>query len=306
MSEPGDKWHSVTYPNGCLVCGQTRSRHVGRGLCSKHYKQWERGNLIMNDVTYLDPSPDIAPEASDVTSPDGLGPTETMERRPGTDPTAPSLRGDDAAPSSGSPPKASGIRAIFAKKDKPSSGPVLPPTHEKRPSISPKRMPAADLIESGWAVMGGIVSRSPMHTALGRYLQWQAPATGNVLDKALAGTMVDRKLVQPAVRAHDNLGAIGAILGPPLLIWSIERDPSKSSVLLPILRAQILASLPTMVDAMKRQKSRDDKVSKSIRELFPDLPEGADPVEEILAYLFNGPVPAAPTFEPEAPENAPA
>ena len=296
MSEPGDKWRSITYPNGCLVCGQTRSRHVGRGLCSKHYKQWERGALVTDELTES-PS-QVAPETVPRTSPSGPGLAETAERRPGdSDPVAPTLRGSDAAPPLGP----SGIRSLFAKKEKRESGPVLPPTREKRPGVTPKRVPAADLIESGWGALGGLVARSPMHGALGRYLQWQAPATGNVLDKALAGTLVDRKLVQPAVRAHDSLGAIGAILGPPILIWSIERDPHKAGVLLPILRAQILASLPTMVDAMKRQKVRDEKVSKSIRELFPDLPEGADPVEEILAYLFSGPTPTeAPTFVPEA------
>lgn len=300
MSEPGDKWHSLTYPNGCIVCGQTRGRHVGRGLCSRHYKQWEKGTLNM-DATE---SPTmIAPETTVLTSPDGPEPAETAERRPGSPPIAPTLRGDDAAPPSGTPSLAS---RIFSKKKAAQDRSQLPPTKERRPGLSPKRTSASDLIESGWSALGGLVSRSPQHSALGRYLQWQAPATGNVLDKAISGTLVDRKIVQPAVHAHDSLGALGAILGPPILIWSIERNPSKAGALIPILRAQILASLPTMVDAMKRQRARDEKVAKSVHELFPDLPEGADPVEEILAFLFGGPTPPdAPTFEPEA-ESAPA
>ncbi len=303
MREPGDKWSSRTYPDGCLVCGQTKGRHVGRGLCSKHYKQWERGVL---PVESIDTSPEIAPETSDRTSPEGPEPTETEERRPGT-PIAPTLSGEGAAPPPGD---TSLLGRIFAKKDKPAeksaSRPSLPPTREKRPGAPPRRSSAADLIESGWSTVGGLISRSPEHSALGRYLQWQAPATGSILDKAVAGTLIDRKLVQPAVRTHDSLGAISSVIGTPLLIWSIERDPSKARTLMPILRAQILASLPTMVEAMKRQRTRDEKVAKSIRELYPDMPEGSDPVEEILAYLFSGPTPSnVPTTEPEA-ESAPA
>ncbi len=288
----GDRWNSTKYPNGCIICGQTRTRNVGRGMCSKHYKQWERGTLT-NPPTFDD---EVALETAETTTPSGPGLAETEERRPGAD--SPPQHGISAADAPPSGPSLLG--GLFGGKKKAEKSP-LPPTRERRPGVAPKRTSAAPSFEDAWAALGAALGRSPRHAPLGRYLAWQAGGAGEILDKAVSGTLIDRKLVQPAVRARASLEGVATLVGPPAIILAIESNPSRAGALLPVLRSAIRSSLPTMIEAMKRQKAREEKVAKAVKEMFPELPEGVDPVEEIIAAMFEGWIATAPA-PAESPE----
>lgn len=120
-----------------------------------------------------------------------------------------------------------------------------------------------------------------------------------MLDEAVKGTVVDKVVLQPIARGRSKFDAFGALLGPPLIVLAIERNPANAEMLLPMLRASIRSSLPMMIPAIKKVKAREAAAAEAARELFPDLPEGVDPVDEVIAMMFADwtPVEAPPVAD---------
>jgi len=160
-------------------------------------------------------------------------------------------------------------------------------------------MSTAPTIEDGWTALGGMAQRTRGHAPLGRYLTWQAPAAGEMLDDAVKGTIVDRRVLQPVVKARGRLDLVVAVLGPPAVILAITQNPARAPALVPMLRTAIRSSLPTMLPAMKRAQAREAKVDEAVREMFPDIPEGVDPVDLVISQLFEGYDFTAPAPPPE-------
>jgi hypothetical protein len=126
---------------------------------------------------------------------------------------------------------------------------------------------------------------------------WQAPAAGEMLDDALAGTFVDRRLLQPAVKTRGRLDVVAAIVGPPAIIFAIEQNPARAAQLIPILKSTIRSSLPSLLPAMKKAQAREEKMNKAVSEMFgDDFPPGVDPVDMVIEQMFSGWT--APTYEP--------
>jgi len=296
----GDQWRNKKYPVGCRSCGQTEKKHVGLGLCQNCYRDPEiqaaaredrldapapREEVVDDDELLPDFYDDVVEVGEDDIFDSG-------ERRPGSI-TSPVSDRDDAP----LPPK--GLGSIFGKKKK-HEAPKTPfgkKTSEKTPKSPGRRTSTAETIEDVWAAIGGIAQRTGRHAPLGRYLQWQAPAAGEMLDQALAGSVLDRKLLQPAVKTRGRLDVLAAVVGPPAIILAIEQNPERASQLLPILKSAIRSSLPTLLPAMKKAQAREEKVNKAVTELFgDDFPPGVDPVDVVLEQMFGGWTP--PTPEP--------
>lgn len=172
-----------------------------------------------------------------------------------------------------------------------------PKTSERKPSVSKRRQSVAPTIEDAWSAIGGLAVRSGRHAPLGRCLQWQAPIAGEILDDAVRGTALDRIVFQPIAKGRGRFDAVGAIMGPPLIVLAMERDPSRIDILMPVLKASIRSSLPLMVPAIKKVQKREAEAAAAARELFPDLPEGADPVDAIISMMFADWTPPQPTYE---------
>jgi hypothetical protein len=304
----GDQWKNRKFPNGCRNCGQTEKKHVGLGLCQNCYRDAEiqaaarEGTLEAPTTEKLeedDQLPDFYDEVVDVTEDDIF---VSGERRPGTI-TSPVADQDGVTP----PPK--GFGSFFGKK-KSTETPKTPfgkKTSEKAPKAPTRRVTTAETIEDVWAAIGGIAQRTGRHAPLGRYLQWQAPAAGEMLDQALAGSFVDRRFLQPAVKTRGRLDVLAAVVGPPAIILAIEQNPERASQLLPVLKSAIRSSLPTLLPAMKKAQAREEKVNKAVTELFgDDFPPGVDPVDVVLEQMFGGWIPPTPepTYDDETTDYA--
>jgi hypothetical protein len=202
------------------------------------------------------------------------------------------------------------VRRFFGlDREKPAAlpGGAAPPpaTREKRPHAkgSGKRTSAAGTITDLYSGVGGIAIRTGTHAPLGRCMQWQAPMAGEMLDEALAGTIVDKVALQRIEKGRARYDLLGAVFGPPLLVYAIERNPANAQALMPMLAASIRHSLPLMVPAIKKAQAREKAVAEATAELFaddPDWVEGTDPVEHILGLMFAGWVPSVP--DPDRPE----
>ena len=295
------------YPNGCIECGTTEKKHLGRGLCTTCYQREGRnnetstpllatdgGNLSTDDdndsyndrSTHL-PNEEIRPGMTE-------SPPTFSERRPGDAAGLSSVPGDPA----GVPNPKKGLRGIFAKKEKPNEPAPPKPSKETRPGKTSRlgrRNSTADTLEDILSAAGAVAARTGKHQPLGRYLQFSSPVSAEILDEAISGTVIDRMVLQPLVKGRGRFDALGAVLGPPAIILAIENNPERAPMLLPILKSSIRNSLPMMAKAIKKVQAKEKAMAEAAAELFPDLPEGEDPADAILAMIFDGWTPPAPS-----------
>ena len=312
------KWVNKTYPEGCRECGTSSRVSLGRGLCSKCYQnsdirdRYEPTNkrgandmeAIKNDDeangtefsgngTYSFVDSGGVGENPQIL--EGDGPYSSGERPPGFGPSSAQSPG-------ASPLKKKGLRGLFEKREKPEPPPTS--SKEKRPKTAKgqygRRVSTADSLSDVWAGVGSLAIRSGRHIPLGRYMQFSSAVSGEILDEAVKGTFFDKTLLQPLVKGRGRFDALGAVFGPPALIIAIERDPSKAAVLMPLLKSSIRNALPMMVPAIKKVQAKEAAAHEAAKELFPDLAPGEDPVEGIIAMMFEGWVPPEPVVvEPE-------
>ena len=308
----GDLWSNRKYPDGCRNCGQTATKHVGLGLCQSCYRQDDIQNAARNgtldELSFDEPvfSNDDSFVYSEneeevvVVDPDDI--FASGERQPG------SVASPVTEPGDVPPGVKRGIGDFFKKKANQEKKPPFKKTSEKPPRGVGRRVSAAGTIEDVWAAIGGVAVRTGQHAPLGRYLMWQAPAAGEMLDDALAGSFVDRRLLQPAVKTRGRLDVVAAIVGPPAIIFAIEQNPARAEQLIPILKSTIRSSLPSLLPAMKKAQAREEKMNKAVTELFgDDFPPGVDPVDVVIEQMFSGwIVPPAPTTYEEETDYATA
>ena len=306
----GDQWSNRKYPDGCRSCGQTEKRHVGLGLCQNCYrdadiKELARTNTLgesddMVSKEDVEIEFDTSDNNDEVLTVDEEDIFVSSERRPGT--ITSSVSDQEDAPSS----VENKVKGFFKKKkqEPKQSAPFQRNTGEKSPKGITRRVSTSETIEDLWSAMGGIAIRTGRYAPLGRYLQWQAPAAGEMLDGAVSGTIIDKRLLQPAVKTRGRLDMVVAVFGPPGIIMAITQNPDRAPQLIPILKSAIRSSLPTLLPAMKKAQAREEKVNKAVAELFgEDFPPGVDPVDMVIEQMFAGwyvPPTEVPTEETES------
>jgi hypothetical protein len=177
----------------------------------------------------------------------------------------------------------------------------------KRPS---RRRVALDAdISDVWAFGGRRLEHTP-HYPTGRMLQYQAPAAGVIIDRAIAGTLPDRILFQPIARNRDKYEDVGFLLAGPLLTFTItstmqqmqgaidEGDKELYDSLVQKLEMQremftwvLSMMLPRLAAGAKLAREKKAKADAVIADAFPELGDD-DPVNVLANMLF-----VPPTFE---------
>jgi hypothetical protein len=171
-----------------------------------------------------------------------------------------------------------------------------------------RRLPAADFLGEAYEGLGTIVGQMTPYQATSRAIAFNAPIAGYQLDKVVQGTVVDRMVVQPGVRMQEKYRSVSMLIEFPIIIMLIEAEMlkpepnlGKVAFLVGRLRGVIRKGLPAMAPAIKKKREDDQKLAEAVKELYPELPEGEDPVDAVLASLgitFDFSVPQ--------PEEAPA
>ena len=225
------------------------------------------------------------PQGEDVGSP-----AYTADRAPGL--------GMSAPPNGAPADKPKGLRGLFAKREKPAQQ-AAPATKEKRPSSKKigRRVSAADTIGDIQAGIGGLLVRSGQHRPMGMWLQFSSGVNGELVDDAVKGTFIDRAILQPVAKGRGRFDALGAVFGPPAIIYAIERDPARADVLIPLLKSSIRNALPLMAPAIKRLQKKEQEIAAAAAEMGFDG-EG-DPADAIIQMIFEGWEPPAPTAAAE-------
>lgn len=170
-----------------------------------------------------------------------------------------------------------------------------------------RRISIASDIEGAYGDLGRRLEYSVYYPS-GRMLTYQAPAAGVIIDRAVAGTLIDRAVIQPIWRSKDKWEDVAYLTAPPILLAVMQGirvqiqqameagDMDRARQLDRWLKGQgeILAwimrhSLERLAEAKAVADARRAESDEKIREAFPDLPPGIDPVQALISALFAPP-----------------
>lgn len=234
------------------------------------------------------------PAADPATAPAPPGPPDDSEPSPEfVDGETPPDLGPDAVTPTLEPAKRSWKDRLWAPRDKPA----------KVPKRLGPRVSGAELLSGAWGLLGMGLIRTGADVPVGRCLQFQAPAAGEILDHALAGSLLDRAIIQPIASRADDAEAIAALVGLPLLVFAYERATDElRPVLEPLLVEALRAHLTAMVPVMRKKQAKDRELAKVVDDLRGDglLPEGAETADEAIQAMYTAIF--QPAEEPAPPE----
>lgn len=188
----------------------------------------------------------------------------------------------------------------------PASAPVPGERPPKRKGVMRGRVPLDADISDIWAFAGRRLEGTP-HYPTGRMLQYQAPAAGLIIDKAVKGTLPDRLFFQPIARNRSKYEDAGFLLAGPFLTFSITStmqrmqsaieagDKDLYDELAHKLTMQqeaftwvVSMMLPKLAVGAKMAREKKEKELAVISEAFPDL--GADdPIAAFADMCFAPP-----------------
>ena len=177
-----------------------------------------------------------------------------------------------------------------AKKSVKKTAKKAAPTPRKSTTVTPKakRISAADTISTNVARVAKLFSG--VDVPLSRALVFSAPATGQAVDELVAGTFVDRTVVQKLARVSDKWERLGGVIAFPVLVAVISKNPRLLPVLEDELREATMDVLVANIPTMEKKKARERKAFEALHrlgEVDERFATAADPIGLILQDLFG-------------------
>jgi hypothetical protein len=168
----------------------------------------------------------------------------------------------------------------------PKSAAAVKAEDEKPPK---RRKPAGEnlaLIVNG----GAQFAASAGYLPLANCLAFEAPAAGQAIDVAIAGTWPDRHVIQPLVSGVEKWEAVGACLSLPVMVHLVSIYPGLRLPLEAQMRRAAEEILVLSVPTIRRRVDRNKKVTEALAELGhldPAIASDPDPVGTIVGSFFN-------------------
>lgn len=158
---------------------------------------------------------------------------------------------------------------------------------------APGRSPATDIIQMGWYGAGKALVKTNVSPAAGRTMGLQSRLAGEQIDRYIAGTIIDRMLLQPLVRAQDATEGIGAVVAAPLLAAIMERKPEMAPLVMDTFVDYVLDGVVAMADQAKEKKQEQAAKARSLEEIgdmfgLPDDASDEDRLAALNHYVFGG------------------
>jgi hypothetical protein len=169
------------------------------------------------------------------------------------------------------------------------------------------RVSTEKLVQRGWETAARILQ--PVNLPVARCLDWQAPTAGALLEEAVRDTIADR-LLQPLARAEDKLEIVGALVGPPLLIFALQLpgnqpvhdvevtgpDGARHVQTVPWpaggMRQQVIMS--ALVEALDMCVEAQEKLPAEVRARQQHREQRRKDMRELIQDVFFAPPPASP------------
>jgi hypothetical protein len=152
-----------------------------------------------------------------------------------------------------------------------------------------KRKPAGDNLALGVGLLAQVAARAG-YMPLGNALAFEAPAAGQALDVALAGSFIDRKLIQPLSSGAEKWQAVGDVVTLPLCVQLCAVYPQLRLALEPAMRHSVENILVLTVPTLRKKVDKDRKLAEALEELGhldKTIADDPDPVGSILNGLLS-------------------
>ena len=150
-----------------------------------------------------------------------------------------------------------------------------------------RRIPAGDSISTTLGMAAQLIIKVDGPT--GRALQFAAPAAGDAVDELVAGTFVDKRVLQPFAGAADKWEKVGGIIAFPVLIAVISRNPALFQPLEAQLRSATVDVINGSIPTLKKKAANEKKAAEALSELgkIDERYLGDDPIRMILEDIFG-------------------
>ena len=149
-----------------------------------------------------------------------------------------------------------------------------------------KRTSVERVVGGAWGMAARALAVSQANLPTARVLQMQAPVAGAIVDKLVKGTLVD-KVMQPLARAGEKADTALALVGPPLIVAVLSRNPQAGPVLLPLLAEALETWCDIAGPEIDRQRKRSEDrkargfdIEGMIESIFAEGDPGAVPDEQ--------------------------
>jgi hypothetical protein len=161
--------------------------------------------------------------------------------------------------------------------------------------------PAGTLVWMGASQMAAGVGAMPVSRAL----SIQAGIAGDVLDKAVEGSRLDR-MVQPFLGDTERFKDVGMLFAFPILVLVCDAQ-KENAMAAALLEMVVRQQLHQLAEGVRRMKAEDRKLADTVETLIGvGMDLGDNPVHTILSMIFAPvePIPAQPSPAQSAPAAA--
>lgn len=211
---------------------------------------------------------DLSPRANAVT-PGGSGEGESVPPEVTTS--------EEVAPGSDAPPK-----PTIAERIK---GAVAPKEKAPKPAKPKGRKSARVSTSAGFSALyrrvGDLLISSGVDAPVGRALVYQSPRAGEIFDRAIADTFVD-KAIQPLAKKGEAIAEVASLAMMPILVGMYERTGAPA--IEQMLRAVMVEHLEAMLPIIKAQREVEARHAQLVRDM--GLDPGDDAIGAVLREMF--------------------
>ena len=95
----------------------------------------------------------------------------------------------------------------------------------------------------------------------------EAPIAGQILDDAVAGTVIDRWLIQPFAGASDKYGPLILLIGFPAAVYIADTHPEHRPMVEDYVRKAIVQIMVSTADEMRATAQAEAHASEQLAEL---------------------------------------
>lgn len=132
--------------------------------------------------------------------------------------------------------------------------------------------------------IGDLLINSGVDAPVGRALVYQSPRAGDIFDRAIADTFVD-KAIQPLAKKGEAIAEVASLAMMPVLVGMYERTGSPA--IEQMLRVVMVEHLEAMLPIIKAQREVEARHAQLVRDM--GLDPGDDAIGAVLREMFAPP-----------------
>lgn len=162
----------------------------------------------------------------------------------------------------------------------------------QRPRAQRKRVSLETLGGLVWAGVARLTAfAGETYAPVTKMMSFQAPVAGAVIEDLAKGTIADR-IAQPIARLTESGGAVGALVGAPVLTAVVCRQPSLYPQARPMLMAAMKEWVIVAGPKIREMKRREEKFAEEMGEFQAEFGVTAEELLDMVFADLVSPVPA--------------